>query len=314
VRELEQRLARWVAAGLIDQDAAERIREYERAAASEEARVSVGEIAVYVGVVLVGVGGFALVGQVWEELRTWARLLLLGVAALLAFLAGIPLLATGRAPLLRAGQSLWLVAVALAAGAGGVGLDAAGLSERAVFLAAAGAGFGLALTVWLFYPQTLPVLGLALGSAVFGLAVGGWPEGGGARGEGLGIFGAGLVGLLLTEAGLVSPVREGRLGFGIALLWGPFLVAVSEQEVWAEALLVAASAALLVLGYLRSALGTVAVAAVGLFAGVLTIVFQHFAQEIGAAVALILAGTVLVAGVLLLLRRSNVRTGARGHA
>ena len=233
---------------------------------------------------------------------------------LIALATGLPLLLSGRAPLLRAGQSLWLVAVALAAGAVGVGLDGAGLSERAVFLAAAGVAFGLALTVWLFYPQTLPVLGLAFASAVFGLAIGGWPEGGGARGEGLGIFGAGLVGLAFTEAGLVGPAREGRLGFGIALLWGPFVVAVAEQEVWAEALLVAAAAALLGLGYVRASLGTVAVGAIGLFAGVVTIVFQHFAQEVGAAAALILAGAALVAGVLLLLRRSATRTGVRGHA
>jgi hypothetical protein len=88
---LEDRLAAWKAARLIDDEAAERIAEFEarRApAVAGESRIGVGEVIAYVGSVVLLVRLGFLYGTEYTALPSGGRLILIGLVVLGGLVAG----------------------------------------------------------------------------------------------------------------------------------------------------------------------------------------------------------------------------------
>jgi hypothetical protein len=69
-----------------------------------------------------------------------------------------------------------------------------------------------------------------------------------------------------------------------------------------ELMLFAVAAALIALGVWRASFTLLAIGVVASFIGLVTFIFEHFEDRIGAPVALMISGGALIAGVLLLAR------------
>ena len=309
---IEDHLQRWRAAEVIDQATVDRVLTYERTRpVGDEGGERPGalEAILYLGVLVASVGAMFLVGQNWEDLDGWARICALAVPGLLGLFAGELLRTSREAALERAGQVAWLAAVALVAGAVIVGLrEAAGGSDvsdeesRNALLTAGVAALALAVGLWALAPSHPQTLGIA-GSIVFlAQATGNWPDDFDPVLGGIVLFSLGGVGLAAAALGWFAPGNTGRVLFGLLMAAGPYEAGLDGNVPWAEFSAFAAGAGLIALGVVRGYFGPT-VAGVGvIFVALVTYVFEHFEDDIGAPVALMVSGGVVVAGVLLLVQ------------
>ena len=312
VADLEEQLDRWVEAGIIDARTAASIVRYEAgqhpAPAPRGERPGVMEALLYLGVVVVSVGVFSLSEQRWPDLDSWARVLAIGVPTLLALMLGAGLVRSDEPGLGRAGQLAWFVSVGLFAGCVAIFLnefEPAGIEfddDPAGIISVFGSTSLLALALWVFSPTHPQVV--ALGAALFGLgiAVGAWPDDYSPGLAGMLIFAFGALGLGLTETGAFTPRFSGRLVFGTLAVAGPYQAGFTENGMAFELMLFAVAAALIALGVWRASFTLLAIGVVASFIGLVTFIFEHFEDRIGAPVALMISGGALIAGVLLLAR------------
>ncbi|MEX1102622.1 MAG: DUF2157 domain-containing protein, partial [Dehalococcoidia bacterium] len=183
--DFEEHVRRWLSAGVLDSSSAERIRAFEAAqerTPDRQSRPGVLEVLVYLGVIVAGVGAVFLVGQNWDELESWARIAAIAVPGALALLAGFLLVASDEAPLQRAGQAVWLVAVALIAGTVLVvgrelaGDDISDESSRNLVLVAAMLSVALSLVLWVWSAADLQIIAVAGSLFFLAQAIGAWPD------------------------------------------------------------------------------------------------------------------------------------------
>jgi uncharacterized membrane protein len=301
---LEEDLERWQAAGLLDSGTAARIASFERErrAARSPTREFAFEVLAYLGVALASVGVFALIAQSWEGLASWARILVVALPSLLGFALGFGLMRSSGEPLHRAARVAWVVASALVGGTVAVIANEAGASDRVVGLAGSGAALGAVLLVWALQPHPLTVLGLAGALGAFGFAAGAWRDVAGPGDEGLGVLAAGVLGFVLAELGLAVPERVARPAFAGLCLFGAFMAGLEGEVLWAETATVGLAVLLLAWSAVRRSVALTAVATIGLFVELVDIIFEYFEEELGAPVALILSGAVVLGAVLLLAR------------
>lgn len=311
VSDVEEHLERWLDAGVIHDTAAERIREFERQRTHEEPsaeRPSAIEALLYLGVVVVSVGVFALFEQRWGELDSWARILALGVPTALALTLGAGLHSSAEGGLQRAGQLAWFVAVGLFAGTAavvlheyeplGIGLE----DDREGLLTTVGLAALLALILWVFSPKHPQLMALGVSLFALGQATGNWPDEFNEVLAGMLVFAFGVAGLALTEAGMIGPRLSGRLFFGILCAVGPYQAGFTGNGVPFELMVFGVAAALVALGVMRASFTLLAIGVIASFVGLVTFIFEHFEDRIGAPVALMISGGALIAGVLLLAR------------
>ena len=307
---IEEHLKRWREADVIDQATVDRVRTYERSQvdrSGDAARPGALEASLYLGVIAASVGAAFLVGQNWEELDGWARIAALAVPGLLAVLAGMALLSTKEASLQRAGQVAWLAAVALLAGAvivaareAGGGTDVSDTESRNALMAAALFALALSVTLWVFSPSEAQTLAIA-GSIVFlAQATGNWPDEFDATVAGVVLFVLGGAGLAAVTLGRFEPRTAGQVYFGLLTAAGPYEAGLDGNVPWAEFLTFAVGAGLIALGVWRGHFAPTATGVAVIFVALVTYVFEHFEDQIGAPVALMVSGGVVVAGVLLL--------------
>lgn len=172
---LDSHAAEWVGAGLISDDQAAAIREFEQPEHPAPARrlTLVAEIAIYLGGVIAFAGGAAIVGPNWADIGVVGQVAIGVAIAVVGFVVGTRAIGFGEAGTERVGGFLWLV------GTGGVGLAAGAVMNRIdpsdggwyplviglCVLATSGA-------LWrnLDRPLQLLTTGLGLGSAGGGLA------------------------------------------------------------------------------------------------------------------------------------------------
>jgi hypothetical protein len=323
VSTVDEHIRRWLAAGVLEAPAAERIRAFEAAemrAEERQDRPGVLEVLVYLGVVVAGIGAVFLVGQNWDELETWARISALAVPAGLALLAGWLLQASQDPPLERAGQAAWFVAVALAAGAvlvganelGGDDLGGGDSGERNALLAAAMVAVGLSLALWVMSPAHPQVAALAGSIFFLAQAIGNWPDEFDTTLAGMTLLVLGLAGLAPAVLGWVGPGSSMRALFGLLTVAGPYEAGLDGHVQWAEIMTFAVGAWLIGLSVWRGHFSLTVVGVAGIFVALVTYVFEHFEDEIGAPVALMVSGGVVVAGVILLVQlRGMVRQRRR---
>lgn len=311
-------LRRWRDAGLIDGPTVERIQAFEtkeRAPAlPERERPGVVEALLYLGVAVLVAGVGTLVSEQWDNLQRWARVAAPGLPAVLAVLAGLYLRSTERPAFVRAGQVVWMVSVALIAGTIAIAsseydlADSLGMGNRTALVVLALIAVLVALIFWVFEPSHAQVLAIGASWFFLGTAVGNWPDEYGSQISGMLFFGAGAGGLLATETGHFEPRLSARFLFAGFTVFGSFIAATAGDTLWAELLTIATGAGLVALSVRRDSLTFMAIGVAGVFVGLLTVIFAHFADRIGAPAALILSGAILIAGVLIGLQlQSRIR-------
>lgn len=314
VTRLDDELERWTGAGLLDSETAERIRAFE--AARGEGPAAVRELALefvaYLGIALASVGVATLIGQSWEQLAGWARILSTAVPSVLGFVLGFGFARLPGGPMSRAAQVAWVAAAVLLGGTAAVSAEEAGGSSRVVALSGTGATLGAMLAVWALHPGLLAALGVVGSLGAFGIGAGTWADRPGPVEEGLGALAAGVLALALVESRLLRPEEGARPAAAAVCLGGAFLAGLGEPRPWAEALVVALALGFLVWSAVRRALALAAVAGIGLFVGLVDVIFEYFEDELGAPFALVLSGAVILAGVLIMARLSTARLRTRG--
>lgn len=307
--ETDEHLGRWQAAGIIDGETASRIRAFEAAPARTSGSIWADrpgplEALLYLGVAVAAVGAFSLAAQNWGELQSWARATAVGVPALMALLAGAVMLRSEDRGIQRAGQASWLVCVALFGGTVAVVLNEYGSfgdgDERAALLVVAVSATMLAVALWAFSPNYPQVV--AIGGALFLLAqsLGNWPDEFSVQLAGIVLLLFGIVGIGLTEARIFEPREGGRALFGMFAAFGPYQAGLDGTVAWAEALVFLIGAGLIALSVARATFVYMVVGVGIIFVGLVTFVFEHFSDDLGAPVALMLSGGLVVAGVLIL--------------
>ncbi len=314
VCDIEALLSRWREAGLLDDAAVERIRTFENQRASRrpaiptEERPGVIEILLYLGIAVLAVGVTALAAQNWADLASFARVLVTAVPAGFTLLVGALLRSRSEPGLRRAGQLAWVASVALTALALWVILweyEPLGLArddDRTSLLIVATCAAALALALWALAPSTLQLF--ALGGALFFLAqaLGAWPDDYSPRLAGGSLALVALTAIALAETDRLSPRATARFVFGFLLAVGAFWPGFDDGGTPWELTAFVAAALLLALGVLRSSFQYVLWGVLLLFVALVRAIFQNFSDEIGAPVALIISGALLIAAVLILAR------------
>jgi len=299
-------LDRWRAAGLLDEAQAERILAFERGRGEtdhhdEAARPAALEALLYLGIAVAVVGVFTLTAQNWEELRTWARIGVLAVPGVLLLLAGAAMRASTEPPVERGSGAAWLASVALLAGAVGVAGHQAEWEGRVTVLVAGVVAAGLALALWVVRPAHLQVIGVAGGLILLATGASAWVEEYESLVAGLLVAAFGALGVALTEQGGFAPRPSARALSAAGVMLGLFGAAyLDERRLWLELLIFVAGAALIALGLRRASFEYVVVAVIGLFIGLVAFIFRRFEDELGAPLARLLSGTLLIAAALIL--------------
>jgi len=322
--DAEQHIRQWRAAGLIDETTAARIAAYERDHAPAKAAAAAGErpgaleALLYLGLAAAAAGIVVLVAMQWSELRPWSRLAVAGVPCLLALLAGAAMLRSDEGGIRRAGTVAWFVAAVLTAVTLAVGAEEYGPgfedAEPMVLLAVASGTVAMAAVLWLLSPSHPQVL--AMGGSLFflGTAVGNWPDeySVGLFGFTLMLFGA--AGVALAEAGWLAPRVSARFVFAMLAVMGPFIFGIESDAAPVQLVIVVVGAVLAALSVWRAAFVYMGVGVGAIFVGLVTFFFRQFAPELGAPVALILTGALLIAAVLVLAQARRLLRARRAAA
>lgn len=315
---MQRRLERWRAAGLIDAGQVERILAFE-AAGSVEAeagggradaeRPSILEALLYLGVAVAVVGVFTLIAQNWEELRPWARVAVLAVPGALLLAAGQAMRASGQPAIERAGGMAWLASVAVLTGAVAVFGTEADWPEDPFVLAVGGFATALALVLWVLHPRHPQVFALAGGLVLLATGVTSLQEQYEMETFGLLLTLFGAVGVALAERRLFGP-RESAVVLGAAGVMAGLNIAAyaTESNLVLELLVFVAGALLIAVGLRSATFPYIVIAVGGIFVGLVAFIFRHFEDQLGAPLALLLTGTLVIAAVLILVR---VRSGLR---
>jgi hypothetical protein len=315
--QVDQHLRRWLDAGILDAVSAEAIRDFERRQpAPEPQRPGVLEALLYLGVVVLSAGGFLLFAQNWDDLDSWARVLAIGVPTVLMFAVGAVLFANMEAPLSSGGQVAWLEVFALFAGLAAVAINEYGLGlgdpgNRGALLTIAAATFLVAVILWVASPSYAQILAMAGATVFLGEAVGNWPDDFSAQLAGMAILAIAAAAIALGELGWMSPLLGVRVLFSGLVIMGPFQAGVNTGPVVFELLAGVAAAAVIAYGVVRASFLVLLVGVGGSFFVLISILFRHFSDRIGAPMAMMISGGIIVAGVLLVaLYRRGTTTGA----
>ncbi len=310
-------LKRWRQAGLIDEPTARAIVSFESKEVRPEPseRPSLTEAVLYLGLIVVAVGVLTLIGNNWEQMQSFARILAVGVPAALALGLGFALRSTGDRAFVRGGQVAWLLTVALTFATVLVVFHewGAGDDERNGLLAGGVVTLSLALLLWAISGSVPQVVAVAGAMFTFGQTLGAWPDDFSTALAGTTALLAGGLAIALVELGVFTPKWAASPLFALVAAAGIYEAGIDGTVVWAETLSFVVAAGLMALGITRSNFAYLVVGVVLAFVSLVTLMFEHFQSDLGAPVALIVSGALLVAAVLALIPLRRVVATTR-HA
>jgi hypothetical protein len=270
---------------------------------------AVVELLGYLGGTLAIIGAGLLAARFWPDLATWTRLSLVGLAAAALWGAGALLPEQAAPALWRLRGVLWLgSSAAVACLAGLVGAEVLELNGEAVALVAGLVTATHAGALWRLRPRPLQQLACLAGLAV-AAGAGAALAGGNQAAVGLSIWAVGMLWVLAGWRGLLPPTVVALVAGGIVVLQG----AQATAQGWEGAGLVfglASAAGLLAAGTTGRRLALAAVGIIGVVMFLPATVIHFFAGTVGVPLLILLAGVVLVAVTLVLLRRRPPRATA----
>jgi hypothetical protein len=326
--DLERRLERWVRAGIITAEQATAIREAEgapgeaRAAtapADGEARPgestpSLAATALgYLGASVALVGGIVAASREWSRMPTGARLAVAAGAALALLVAGF-IARRRRHPALRSLDTfLWFLSAGGAAfTAGLVAHDVLDLETRSISLASGAAAAAWAAPLWRLRRGALQEIAVFAGLAVFLEAVlahlPGPPDGL----HGLPLWGLAAAWALLGSGRVLPRAGSSSTLAGAGLLLGAQILSFGWRGAGLCLGITTAVAMLAASVALRSQ-SLLGFGAAGVLLFLPQIVFEYLGDTLGAPLALLVTGIVLLAGAFLTARlKGGVRTRSGG--
>ena len=303
--DLDDYLARWQQAGVIDEEAAERIRRFEAQAEAKARpeRPGIVEALLYVGLAVIGVGAFVLVALVWEDLAAWARIAVTAAPGVFALALGELLRSAGEPGLRRGGSLAWVLGAGLLTGCAGVIAYEAGWDDPNGAIAAAAFAVALTFALWMVLPwhPQLAALGAALLFLSIAIGVRAAHDG---PAVAAGVL-AGLAALWIAaaETGWLKPRVTARPLGGFALAAGAYLVGVDPAlPLVFDSLTLLAGVALIGLSIYRGSFVYMVFGVGVLFVGFVTFTMQRVPDPVVGALVLMLAGLVLVVVVVALAR------------
>ena len=273
-------------------------------------RAWVAEALGYVGAALVLVAGMVTVGQFWAELAPWAHVALAGLLAVVLLAAGAVVSGEPGTPLGRLGSVLWFTGAGAVVGTSALAAtELAGLEDAASGVAAFAPATAVAVVLWWRRRRALQEVAVVVGligtsASLLGMAdveMGDW--------GGLLVWAIGVAWLALAWGEVVQPARTGRVVGAAVALVGP-LMAFGASGRWGPVLGVVTAGALVAASVPARETVMLGLGVIGLFVFVPNLVFEYFGDELGAPMALLLSGVVLL-GVSLWIARS--RRGTDGE-
>jgi hypothetical protein len=312
---VEEHLQRWLSAGLVTAEQAERLRAHEAAEPSSRGTARLAEALGYVGGSLALVALLVVVEQFWADLQVWGQATLLGLLTVALLGAGAWLRDSAERSVQRLTSVLWFLSAAAFAGLVGVVGDGGLDWSQTTTAFAVGVGTSVyAGALWRARPTALQQIALAVGAVT---AVASGLE---LRDDvvdfsfvGLAVWGLGIVWALLTWGGLLRPRVTGFALGALGALVGTQMLAFSDLAGWGHALGLLTAAAMVAASVALGEVVLLAFGTVGAFLFVSETVFRYFGDTLGVPIALFLVGVALVAAALVITRlRPRVAEVSRG--
>jgi hypothetical protein len=318
--ELQELLDRWVVAGLITSEQAERIRGQEfglparRAASSFEAPVAapgmsfMTEALGYLGGVVILVAAGLLTARMWPDLSLGAELLLAAAAAAALLAAGalVPERMSAAGSRLRA--VLWLLSTVACAAflalVAGQGLD---WREWDVVLFAGGGTAIYAFALWWSHRHLIQQGALLVSVTATAAAATAQLTGGPEQLPGLAVLGVGVSWFALGWGGWLGARRPAYLLGAVASMFGAVMVIGPG---WGYAVALATVAGILAVAVLFRDLALMAIGAIGALLVLPPTIGRFFPTTLAAPLALMMAGALLVAAALYTARRRGASSDA----
>jgi hypothetical protein len=297
MRDLTTKLQTWRAEGLVSPEQAETIAAFEAAQPepSSPRRGLLAEAIGYVGAALAVAAVGLIVSNVWEELSTGPRLILVGLLTLLLAGAGLGLRNVERPSLQRLTSVLFTGAIAgVAWFAGILATDVASLEEGEIGLAVGGAALVVALPLYLLRSRALHQLTVLVSVIVVAVSALSFP----AMDVdpiwyGLTIAGIGAAWFVLAVGGWLGPRFVGEVSGSVLAIFSLQATGNADQY-WPLFLAVAIAGGLIALAVVTDQLHHLVVGAVGLFIIVPQLVFRLFGDTLGAPAVMLIIGLLLV--------------------
>jgi hypothetical protein len=303
-----EHLDQWVREGFLSGDQATAIREYEDPP-SHSRPTAVLEVLGYVGAVFVLVAGLLLVVELWTDMSRAVQAALAGSAAAVLTASGVVIAHTEDPRIRRVGASLLLLALVPMGVAVGLIADmwfdeeAAALSG---FLAAAVLGLLLYVRDRQSVAQHAGLFAASMGTVLFAVVIiddaADWVPG-------LALFLAGIVWIMLASFEILMPRSLGEvLGAGAALFGSITMVGSLNFEESGAATLVmvlAIVASLVAVGFgvAKDRILVVVAGMLGLVIYLPWLINETLGENVGAPIALLVAGILLIASAVYLTRR-----------
>ena len=295
MRDLEQRLARWVAAGLVTPAQAAAILAAEETAPAERGSSMAATALGYLGASVALVGGVVAASREWSAMATGSRLALALGATLLLLAAGF--LARRRDhPALRSLDGfLWFLSTAEAAfTAGLVAHDVLDLETRSITFFAGGAAAAWGAPLWRLRRSAIQETAVFAGLGVFVEALLAHLPGPPDELHGLPLWGLGAVWAILAWGRVLS--RRSSLALAsVALLFGAQLLSVGWRGA-GLALGIGTGVALLAASVALRSTVLLAFGAAGVLLFLPQIVFEYLGDTLGAPLALLVCGVAILGG------------------
>ncbi|MDJ0768903.1 MAG: DUF2157 domain-containing protein [Ilumatobacter sp.] len=288
----------WVHAGLISEDQAAAIRQFEEGLAPERRPAHLGlaaEVAAYLGSVVAVMGGGVVIGSRWDDIGTLGRLALAAPIALVGFVAGTWLARLEEPGAHRLSSFLWVVGTIGVAFGLGVALESIGTDPAFATIAVGAVVALIGLDLW--RNRDLPLqlltmvagLGIVVGGAVEATATSAWQAG-------IAVWLLSLALAVFAREGMIVPRCTAMVAGAVsAMLGAGMLVDLDEQLGPAVAAVTAAAVVLIALQ--DHAVAVLVAGVLGFLVATQALLATTFTGA-GAAALVAGVGLVTVAGVV----------------
>jgi predicted membrane protein DUF2157 len=298
--DLAELLDRWVAAQIISNDQADRIRANMAAHTPARTGSLVTEAMGYLGGVIVVVGLALATGWFWADLPTAARVGLTGAVAGLLLAAGAVVPARAGAAGVRLRSVLWLAAsVASFACLSLLAGDGFGWSGARLLVWAGGGACVVSAALWVWHPRVLQQAGLGFFALVTAGATTSLITGSTVL-AGVAVWAVGAVWCVAGALQAIPPARGALVMGAAAAVVGSVWV---EGEGWGTAIALVTVAALVAAAVRARDLVLLAVASLGTLVVLPELVVRYFPGLLSAALTLVVVGLALVGLAVLTARR-----------